>query len=139
MTCENSEPVFCDESAVSRFIKDSRHLKKNDIVTVTPDAFVYPKKDKALSLAHIDGLTDTVIWDIGDTKIFKKTPLSSGQKFKTVARSDMNVGKLKSLQIDGFEIQRDNSEFGRHVTAISNMEKQVFAVKLSLNCEAKIR
>ncbi|MDR2427401.1 MAG: hypothetical protein LBD19_00420 [Endomicrobium sp.] len=65
--------------------------------------------------------------------------MSSREKFKTVARADMNVGKLKSLQIDGFDIKRDDTEFERHVTAISNMEKQVFAVKLSLNCEAKMR
>jgi hypothetical protein len=73
---------------------------------------------------ELSNRTITVIWDIWDTKIFKKTPLSSGKKFKTVARADMNVGKLKSLQIDGFEIQRDDREFERRVTAVSNMENK---------------
>ncbi|MDR0398638.1 hypothetical protein [Candidatus Endomicrobiellum devescovinae] len=139
MNCKYSEIPFCDESTVSRFINDRRHLKKDDIIKITPNAFIYPKENKTLSLVHINNLTESEIWDISDTKIFKNVRLSSREKFKTVARADMNVGKLKSLQIDGFDIKRDDTEFERHVTAISNMEKQVFAVKLSLNCEAKMR
>ncbi|MDR1196590.1 MAG: hypothetical protein LBL00_08985 [Endomicrobium sp.] len=139
MTCESYEISFGDNSSVSRFINDRRHLKKDEIVKITPDAFIYPKENKALSLVHIDGLTEQEIWDIGDTKIFKNARLSSREKFKTVARADMNVGKLKNLRIEGFFIERDDSEFERHVTAVSNMEKQVFAIKLSLNCEAIIR
>jgi hypothetical protein len=128
-----------DESIVARFIKDRRNLIKRNPMRVSANAFIYPKDNKALSLAHIDGLSIEEIWNFGDTVVFKNALLVSNEKFKTVARADMNVGKLKSLSIEGFNICRDNSEFDRHVTAISNMEKQAFAVRLSANCELIIR
>jgi hypothetical protein len=76
MNCKYCEIPFCDESTVSRFINDRRHLKKDDIIKITPNAFIYPKENKALSLVHINNLTESEIWDISDTKIFKNARLS---------------------------------------------------------------
>ena len=134
--------IFNDDSIVSRHINKRRFIHKSsqpNISSVTPDAFVYPEQEKALSLVHIDGLNENEIWDIGDNKIFKNAHQSSKERFKTIARADMVVRNLKALNIKGFDIKRDDDGFERHVTAISNIEKKLFANQLSLNCKLIIR
>ena len=136
MSFNNLEDVFNDDSIVSRHINNKRYIHKNpqqSISPVKPDAFVYPEQEKALSLVQIDGLSEKEIWDIGDNEIFKKA------HNKTIARADMVVRNLKKLNINGFSITRDDDGFNRHVTAISNMEKRLFANQLSLSCKLVIR
>ena len=129
-----------DSDTVTRFVNNRDCIKKNTSVYFSPNAFIFPKSDKALSLAHIDGLSAECIWNLGDTKVFANVKLRSKEKFKTVARADMIVGELKEVFIgDGFSIERDNSDFDRHVTASSSMEKQQFATKLAINCLPKMR
>ena len=131
-----TQAVFCDSSTVSRFTKDSCHIKRKEgVITITPDAFIYPEGVKEISLAHIDRLCNKKIWFLGDNEVFKNTK----PKRNAVARADMNVGKLKNCSIIGFDIKRDDLEFDRHVTAYSNMEKYLFATKLSLNCSVIVR
>ena len=142
MSFNNSKDIFNDESIVSRHINNRRYIHKSPqqkVSPVKPDAFVYPEQEKALSLVQIDGLSEREIWDIGDNKIFKNAHKSSKEKFKTIARADMIVRNLKTLNISGFCIKRDNAGFDRHVTAISNMEKRLFANQLSLSCKLVIR
>lgn len=137
MLC-NQITNFDNLSTVSRHIKDRRHfnIDKNIIKT---DAFIYPKNDKALSLVCIDGLSEEEIWDIGDNEVFKNVDKSSKEKFKTIARADIQVLKLKKLHIDGFKIECDNDGFKRHVTALSSLEKHFFAKILAFNSNLKIR
>lgn len=118
---------FEDSSIVTRFIKEKKHKKiQNGVLTATPDAFLYPEGEHAISLAHIDNLSEPAIWKLGDKRVFAKTKQSV--KF----RADMNVGKLKERHFPDFSIFRDNAEFWRHVTATSSLEKHLWANQLSL-------
>ena len=118
---------FGDSSTITRFIKDKKHKKScNGVLTATPDAFLYPDGVQAISLAHIDNLSEHAIWKLGDKRVFAKTKQSV--KF----RADMNVGKLKEQNFPHFSIVRDNAEFWRHVTATSSLEKHLWANQLSL-------
>ncbi|MCA6072807.1 MAG: hypothetical protein LE178_04655 [Endomicrobium sp.] len=140
MPCSPVHTELLDSDTVTRFVNNRNCIEKNTSVRFSPNAFMFPKSDKALSLVHIDGLSADDIWNLGDTKVFANVKLSAKEKFKTVARADMIVGELKKVFInDGFCIERDNCDFDRHVTALSNMEKQQFATKLAINCLPKMR
>lgn len=123
-----------DTDNITRFVKDKNYInKKGSEPKITADAFVYPKTEKEISMAHINGLSEFEIWNIGDNSIFKNS-LS-----KTKARADINVGSAKDTGITGLIILRDNSEFERHVTVSSDMEKTEFAHLLSLIAKTVIR
>ena len=125
--CDKHTP-FHDASKVTRFINSKKAIKRGNDgkLTSTPDAFMYPKTEPELSLAHIDKLNNKKIWAIGDNRVFRKAAK------KTIARADMKVSELKAHAFDNFTIIRDNEEFWRHVTAKTSMEKQQWATQLSL-------
>lgn len=123
-----------DTDTITRFIKDKNYInKKGSAPKITADAFVYPKTEKEISMAHINDLPEFEIWGIGDNGVFKNS-LS-----KTKARADINVGSAKNLGITSLTILRDNLEFNRHVTVSSEMEKTEFAHLLSVISKTVIR
>lgn len=127
--------AFTDNSTISRFVKDKRHIKKNNLTNegyrITPDAFIYPKEEKEMSMVHTDGLTEDDKWEIGDKEVFKNT------KQNSIGRADLIVKDIKRLPVKELVIQRDNLEFERHVTvAAMEIDKQIFAHQLSMISKA---
>lgn len=127
--------VFTDTSTISRFVKDKRHIKKNHLTNVgymiTPDAFIYPKEEKEISMVHTDGISEDEKWEIGDNEVFKNT------KQKSIGRADIIVKDIKNLPVKNITVQRDNLEFDRHVTvAALEIDKQIFAHRLSMISKA---
>jgi hypothetical protein len=126
---------FNDASFVSRFTnkisgKDS-HITKDK--KMSPSAFMYPQDEKAVSLVHIDGLNETQIWNIGDNCVYK-TALS-----KPKARGDIKVEAIKALHLKNLFIERDDDGFQRHVNAYCDIEKNIFAIQLSMLCSIVLR
>lgn len=119
---------FNDSSNVTRFINSKKQKTRDNSgqMTATPDAFIYPKDEPELSLAHIDKLNDRRIWWIGDNRVFRNAHA------KTIARADMSVKQLTLASFENFSINRDNLEFWRHVTAKTTMDKYLWATKLSM-------